>query len=452
VGLVQTVVALVALALVTLVTSLTVTTVLTRKTDEALEQVSTRVAGVLQEAQPHHRDSDWAQQEIQELKPVGMRVEVRDQTGRLSVSAGEAISLEGSPQGCADRSVLRSCGSPAGLFRVCGSRAGNWTVLTAVDRAPDISARHRLLSVLTAACVLAGLAITVATRWVTQQALAPFSELAERIAALDPGGGERLGLHCDLIELAVLEARFDDLVTRFEEALARERRLAAHASHELRTPLTVARAEIEAVARGDAGSARALAALDRLSDLIESLLWFARAQNRLDSASMAVVNVADIVRSQIANLLEPQVPFAYQLPDEALVRGDEHLLRRITANLIDNALKYGDGTTVEIEANRKGDALRLAFTNGGQTLSPEIGRPIFEPFQRGCAGSADVPGFGLGLPFARAVARAHGGELELAASGGGRTEFVLTLPLVAWSATSAGALISRTWSSAVSSG
>jgi signal transduction histidine kinase len=437
VGRVQTLVALVALALVALVTSLTVTAVLTRKTDEALEQVSARVTGVLEESRPDPPDRDTMQKEIQELKPVGMRVEVRDEAGRLWVSAGEAISLEGSPQGCADRSVLRMCGSPAGIFRVCGTRSGPFTVFTAVDRAPDLGARNGLLGVLAVACVLAGLAITVATRWITRRALAPFSELARRIAALDPGGGQRLNLNCDLAELAVLEERFDGLVGRFEEALSRERRLAAHASHELRTPLTVARAEIEAVARGDAGGARALVALDRLSDLVESLLWFARAQNRLDSALTAVVNVADIVRSQVANLAEARARFIYQLPDEALVRGDEHLLYRITANLIDNALKYGDGTSVEIVAQRNGNSLRLAFANGGRTLSQEAGQLIFEPFQRGRTGETDVPGFGLGLPFARAVARAHGGDLVLAASDRSRTEFVLTLPLVAWNATTA---------------
>jgi signal transduction histidine kinase len=243
-----------------------------------------------------------------------------------------------------------------------------------------------------------------------------------------------LGLNCDLAELALLEERFDDLVARFDEALGREKRLAAHASHELRTPLTVARAEIEAVARGDARAAQALAALDRLSDLVESLLWFARAQNRLDGALMAVVNVADVVRSQVANLPEHRAPLIFRLPDEALIRGDEHLLRRISANLLDNALKYGSGTLIEIEATRDGDTLRLAIANGGGTVAPEAGQLIFEPFQRGSSGGADVPGFGLGLPFARAVARAHGGDLELAASAGSRTEFVLTLPLVAWSA------------------
>lgn len=437
VSLVQTLAVLVALALVALVTSLTVTAVLTRKTDEGLEQVAARVAGVVQESQSQQRDSAWAQREIQELKPVGMRVEVRDQGGGLWVAAGEAISLEDGSQGCADRSVLRACGLPAGLFRVCGTRVGAFTILAGVDRAPDLGARNRLIGVLAAASALASLGITIATRWTTQRALAPFSELAGRIAALDPGAGQRIGLHCDLAELALLEERFDDLVVRFEEALGREKRLAAHASHELRTPLTVARAEIEAVARGDAGSARALAALDRLSDLVEALLWFARAQNRLDGALMAVVNVADILRRQIASLPEHGVPLSYRIPDEALVRGDEHLLARVAANLLDNAVKYGGGTLITIEATRRGNTLRLAIANAGEPLPPDAAELIFEPFQRGSREADTVPGFGLGLPFARAVIRAHGGDLELAASTESRTEFVLTLPLVAWSAADA---------------
>jgi signal transduction histidine kinase len=381
---------------------------------------------------------DSAQKEIQELKPVGMRVEVRDEAGRLRIAAGEAISLEGSQHGCTDRSVLRSCGLPAGVFRICGTRAGPFTILAAVDRAPDIGARNRLIGVLATACAVAGLAITLATRWITRRALSPLSELAGRIAILDPGAGQRVGLDCDLAELAALEERFDGLVARFEDALGRERRLAAHASHELRTPLTVARAEIEAVARGEAGaagSARALAALDRLADLVESLLWFARAQNRLDVATLAVVNVADIVRDQIAELAGSNVSFVVQLPDEALVRGDEHLLRRVTANLLDNALKHGDGTPVTVDAKRDGDVLRIAIANGGRSLAPPAKQLIFEPFQRGPAQGAQAPGFGLGLPFARAVARAHGGDLELGAERDSKTEFVLTLPLVAWSST-----------------
>src|SRR5215470_4793874 len=105
--------------------------------------------------------------------------------------------------------------------------------------------------------------------------------------------------------------------------MAREKRFTAEASHELRTPLTVARGEIEAFAegRGDpAAVSRALAALDRLAGLVETLLWFARAQSRLDDERAQVVNLADLVRNELAAVanVHPERTRVTDLPDEAL--------------------------------------------------------------------------------------------------------------------------------------
>jgi signal transduction histidine kinase len=239
-----------------------------------------------------------------------------------------------------------------------------------------------------------------------------------------------------MVELDAFASRFDQLVARFEEALARERRLTAQASHELRTPLTVARAEIEGLATATdarAANLRALAALDRLSELVEVLLWFARAQVRLDDASMEIVNVADVIRTQVAERerAHPSFVARCQLPDEALVRGDERLLCRVVANLLDNAAKHGGGGIIELRAELDRALVRVAVVNrAGQ--GGELTERVFEPFFRGPR-AASQPGFGLGLPFARAVARAHGGELTLGSLRFERTEVVLSLPAVAWS-------------------
>ena len=69
--------------------------------------------------------------------------------------------------------------------------------------------------------------------------------------------------------------------------------------------------------------------------------------------------------------------------------------------------------------------------NAGAAPSAAGAERLFEPFYRGAG--ASVPGFGLGLPFARAVARAHGGNLEVAPDDPDVTVFTLTLPLVHWS-------------------
>src|SRR5262249_18295352 len=203
------------------------------------------------------------------------------------------------------------------------------------------------------------------------------------------------------------------------DALAREKRFTAEASHELRTPLTVARAEIEALARGEGNGGagrRALAALERLASLVEALLWFARAQSRLDHDRMELVNLADVIRAELEELrrAHPGRAFAVELPDEALVRGDEHLIRRAVANLLDNAVKYGDAAPIEARLARSGEGAVLSVANRGPAVAPTAREQIFVPFFRGREDGGS--GFGLGLPFARAVARAHGGDVELGAA------------------------------------
>jgi signal transduction histidine kinase len=154
---------------------------------------------------------------------------------------------------------------------------------------------------------------------------------------------------------------------------------------------------------------------------------------RLDDDAMEIVNLADVVRAQIAERARAHPAFAVrcQLPDEALVRGDERLLCRVVANLVDNAAKHGDGGVIELRAALDGATVRVAVVNRAAQRG-ELTERAFEPFFRGSR-AADLPGFGLGLPFARAVARAHGGELVIGSPGAERTELVLSLPAVAWS-------------------
>jgi signal transduction histidine kinase len=299
-----------------------------------------------------------------------------------------------------------------------------------------------LLLSLAGVTVLALAAVAAVSRAVARSGLGPLSALAARIAGLRPGDGNRAGLRSELEELDAFASRFDELLVRFEEALARERRIAAQASHELRTPLTLARAEIEALARSESDPesvGRALKAVDRLAELVEALLWFAKAQAPLSDREMDVVNLADLVRTDLAGRQAGalRAELRCHLPDEALVRGDERLLGRVIANLLDNALKYGHGTPVELRAARHEGRLEIIVENGG-SLPAEARARLFEPFFRGDGADGDRHGFGLGLPFARAVARAHRGDLEAGDCAPDRTAFVLTLPLVAWSEAAAG--------------
>lgn len=416
-----------ALITVAILTGLIVTILLTRRTDHLLTDVAARVSAVLERMPPETREPQWLAYEAEEQRPAGMRIEVRDAGGTLRASVGENFELPPQQTGCANH----------GDVRVCGVRSATFAVVVAAPRAGDEAARRYLLLALVVVTVLALATVAGVSRAVARRALRPLTELGARIAGLRPGDGSRADVRSDLEELDAFASRFDDLLERFEEALERERRMAAQASHELRTPLTLARAEIEALARpgtDERSVPRALKALDRLAELIDALLWFARAQAPLDDSAMDVVNLADLVRADVGGRQAgaPHTEIRSRLPDEALVRGDERLLGRVIANLMDNALKHGGGAPIELVARRNEGRLRLTVENGG-SLPADARKRLFEPFFQGDGAAGDRGGFGLGLPFARAVARAHGGDLHAGDVGPDRTAFVLTLPLIAWS-------------------
>ena len=98
----------------------------------------------------------------------------------------------------------------------------------------------------------------------------------------------------------------------------------------------------------------------------------------------------------------------------------------MVGNLLDNAVRHADPEgTVDTALERSTDRVTLRVRNDGPGIPAADQARVFERFVR--LGTSD--GAGLGLPIARWIAEAHGGTLQLAGSGPGRTTFVVTLPL-----------------------
>jgi two-component system OmpR family sensor kinase len=124
-----------------------------------------------------------------------------------------------------------------------------------------------------------------------------------------------------------------------------------------------------------------------------------------------------------------------ELPDEAvLVRGDEHRLHQVLANLMSNAAKHTpkDTTvTVTLADGAKPGTVELTVTDDGPGIPPELQPMLFERFVRGDSarsrGTAGAASTGLGLAIVDAVTSAHGGRIEVD-SKPGHTRFAITLP------------------------
>ena len=114
---------------------------------------------------------------------------------------------------------------------------------------------------------------------------------------------------------------------------------------------------------------------------------------------------------------------------EAFVAGDETLLGRMAANLVDNAVRYNEpGGSITLRTAADGPVARLVVESGGAVLDQEKVSQLAQPFRRLAAErTGSTIGVGLGLSIVSAVAAAHGGTLELRARPEGGLRVVVEL-------------------------
>jgi signal transduction histidine kinase len=210
-------------------------------------------------------------------------------------------------------------------------------------------------------------------------------------------------------------------------------------SHELRTPLTSIRLLIEGLASDKLAKEEKQHVLrllgqetDRLEKLVVRVLELSRMESGAHAFRKAEVSVRDLVCDALAAFDAATIGDPLQIKTKIepglFVIGDRDTLARALVNLLVNAWKYtGDAKEISITAHRGRRWIELSVVDNGPGIPRDEQGAIFDKFQRGESASMQhTTGYGLGLAFVRAIARAHRGKIDVL-SRPGHTEMRLRL-------------------------
>jgi signal transduction histidine kinase len=263
----------------------------------------------------------------------------------------------------------------------------------------------------------------------------PLAELDEAAARLGEGDLRvRVPVPDDPPELSGLARSFNATAVRLEALLRSQQAFVADASHQLRTPLAALRLRLENLeAEGAHGEAddleRALTEVRRLSQLVDSLLLLARAEQSVPAT--VDLDLASLVEGRVdawfALAAERDVAIETNVASVAIL-GTPGRLEQVLDNLLNNALEVAPGgTAVRVDASRQGDIVELDVCDAGPGMSEEQRARAFDRFWRASPGRRDRGGFGLGLAIVRQLVTADGGSVELDVAPEGGLAVRLTL-------------------------
>jgi signal transduction histidine kinase len=277
---------------------------------------------------------------------------------------------------------------------------------------------------------------------VAGRALRPVRTMSARARGISERNlHERLALDGPNDELKELGNTFDDLLARLEKAFESQRRFVANASHELRTPITLERTLVEVALADPEPSVqslrdtcrRVLAAGQQQERLIEALLTLARSQRGI--ASREPLDLAAIAAAVIAGIDSGGIRLERRLGG-AQTTGDQRLVERLVANVLDNALEYNDPDGwVGVWTGIRDGTPTVEVANTGPVVGAEQVGGLLEPFRRlngdrsklngdrsildggrskldGDRSNNHERGLGLGLSIVEAIATAHGARLS----------------------------------------
>jgi heavy metal sensor kinase len=240
-------------------------------------------------------------------------------------------------------------------------------------------------------------------------------------------------------EIDQLAMTFNQMLDRIQTLVTEIKEMSDNIAHDLKNPITRIRGMAEvtlttsrSMSEYETMTASTIEECDRLLDMINTMLIISKTEAGVDKPTREEIDLADVIR-KACELFGPMaqdqgVKLSCDAPEPSFVAGTPKMVQRMLANLLDNAIKYtpsGGKVSVALSENEKAVVASIHDTGIG-IASEDLSR-IFERFYR-CDQSRSQPGIGLGLSLARAIARAHGGDITVSSTLGLGSTFTVILP------------------------
>ncbi|MBM3733843.1 MAG: HAMP domain-containing protein [Acidimicrobiia bacterium] len=272
--------------------------------------------------------------------------------------------------------------------------------------------------------VLAALALLLSV-WAVRRVTGPLKTFAAAARELSADASAPPLPESGPSEVRDAARAFNGMRERIRRFVEDRTRMVAAISHDLRTPITRLRLRAELMEEGPART-KMLADLDEMERMVSATLAFARddAQTKM----RAPVDLAGLLRGLVTDGEARGLKSAYAGPSSLTVTGDELALKRVFANLLENAWRYGGATRVTLRAGS--GAAEVVVDDDGPGIPEAEQDNVFRPFYRlEGSRSRETGGVGLGLATARSAILAHGGAIALANRPEGGLRVSVTLPL-----------------------
>lgn len=388
--------------------------------------------------------------EVQRGEGVGYFARVLDSAGQIvaetpGMSRAAPANMFPAPASgpAAQRTVkdIRVAKKLFSLVSVAQQSAGrSYIIQVAQDRSADDRFTREFAALVATVLAIGIFAAAAIAIKVTRRGLLPLTRMTESIQRVGPHQlHERLSLAGWPRELRPLATGFDQMLDRLEDSFTRLSQFSADLAHELRTPVANIRGETEVALTRARGAeeyreviASTLAESERLSGIIDNLLFLARAE-ATDSTVARVSFDGRAALEKIAGFYEAiaeERQITISCSGQGAVSADPLLFDRAVTNLVDNALRFShEGGKIELALKITPSASEVSVTDTGSGIATEHLARVFDRFYRADP-SRSSEGTGLGLALVRSIVRLHGGAANITSELGRGTTVTLRWPII----------------------